>query len=275
MNSFSHCSSVLFCVLAILTSFSTPFASAQGLPADTTTQTSETPVPPKSPAATDDDWHFGVTPYVWFAGVHGTSGALGHQISVHASFSDIFQNFNVGLMGTVEARKKRFVTATDFMWMRLSDDKGLPLNELGIQSADVKIRQFLLTPMAGYRVVDKTIKVDAMVGFRFWHLGEEINFTPSLVGGVSTSQNWADALGGARIQIPLSQKALITIVGDAGGGGANSDYEVAGLLGYRLGKKCILQGGWRYLDANYRGNNNFIYDIATSGVLIGVTINLK
>src|SRR4051794_19830553 len=100
------------------------------------------------------------------------------------------------------------------MWMRLSDEKAIPVNEVGIQSVDVKVRQFVLTPKVGYRVVDREkMKVDAMVGFRFWHLGEKLEFTPSLLGGVSTTQNWADALGGARIQIPLSPKALITIAG--------------------------------------------------------------
>ena len=46
--------------------------------------------------------------------------------------------------------------------------------------------------------------------------------------GVSASQNWVDILGGARIHIPVSQKAMITVGGDAGGGGANSDYQSSG-----------------------------------------------
>jgi hypothetical protein len=67
----------------------------------------------------------------------------------------------------------------------------------------------------------------------------------------------------------------VTILGDAGGGGANSDYQVAAALGYRIGKTYILQAGWRYLDVNYRGSQSFVYDTATSGLLLGLTINLK
>jgi hypothetical protein len=179
-------------------------------------------------------------------------------------------------MGEVEARKKRVLLVTDVMWMRLSDEKGIPLNDVGIQSVDAKVKQFLLTPGVGYRVLDNDkFKIDAIVGFRYWHLGESLEFTPSLVGGVSTSQNWVDALGGARIHIPLSQKAMITVGGDAGGGGANSDYQVAGLLGYKISKKCVLQAGYRYLDVNYRSSSSFVYNTATSGLLFGVTINLK
>jgi hypothetical protein len=162
------------------------------------------------------------------------------------------------------------------MWMRLSDQKALPLNEVGIQSVDARMKQFLLTPGIGYRVLDKKIlKIDAIVGFRYWHLGQSLEFTPSLLGGVSRSQNWVDGLGGARIRIPLTQKTMVTIVGDAGGGGANSDYQIAGLLGYNITKKLVLQAGWRYLDVNYRGSQSFVYDVATSGALLGLTINLK
>jgi hypothetical protein len=251
-------------------------ATAQMSTLEETSQSTGAAPSPASTASPDDDWHVGVTPYIWFAGVHGNTGALGHEIGVHASFGDIFSYLNIGLMGEVEARKKRVLLVTDVMWMRLSDEKGIPLNDVGIQSVNAKAKQFLLTPGVGYRVLDKEkLKIDAIVGFRYWHLGESLEFTPSLVGGVSASQNWVDALGGARIHIPLSQKAMITVGGDAGGGGANSDYQVAGLLGYKISKKFVLQAGYRYLDVNYRSSSSFVYNTATSGLLLGLTINLK
>lgn len=73
----------------------------------------------------------------------------------------------------------------------------------------------------------------------------------------------------------LSPKATIMVLGDAGGGGANLDYQVAGLLGYKVKPNIIMQAGWRYLDVNYRPSSNFVYDAAQSGLLLGVTINLK
>lgn len=262
-------------VLTLILSFAT-FATAQMPAVEETSQSGGTTPSPTTTTSPDDGWYVGVSPYIWFAGLHGTVGALGHDIGVHASFGDVLSYLNIGLMGEVEARKKRVLLLTDFMWMKLSDEKGIPLNDVGIQSVDAKVNQFILTPGAGYRVVDKNkIKIDATVGFRYWHLGESLEFTPSLVGGVSRSQNWVDALGGARIHIPLSQKATITVGGDAGGGGANSDYQVAGLLGYKISKKVVLQAGYRYLDVNYRKSSSFVYNTATSGILFGATINLK
>jgi hypothetical protein len=47
------------------------------------------------------------------------------------------------------------------------------------------------------------------------------------------------------------------------------DYQVIGLLNYKFGEHLGLGLGWRYLDVDYRGNHQFIYDTATSGALAG------
>jgi hypothetical protein len=266
---------LFLCLLTLILSLATS-ATAQMPAVEETSQSGGTAPSPATAVSPDDDWHVGVTPYIWFAALHGSVGVLGHEIGVHASFGDIFSYLNIGLMGEIEARKKRVLLLTDIMWMRLSDEKGIPLNDVGIQSVDAKVKQFVLTPGVGYRIADKDkLKIDAIVGLRYWHLGESLEFTPSLVGGVSASQNWVDVLGGARIHIPVSQKAMITVGGDAGSGGANSDYQVAGIFGYKISKKCVLQAGWRYLDVNYRSSSSFVYNAATNGLLVGLTINLK
>jgi hypothetical protein len=46
-------------------------------------------------------------------------------------------------------------------------------------------------------------------------------------------------------------------------------------FGYKVGRKCTLQAGYRYLVVNYRPTGGFIYNTATSGLLLGVTINVK
>jgi hypothetical protein len=77
----------------------------------------------------------------------------------------------------------------------------------------------------------------------------------------------------------LSPKAGITIAGDAGGGGSEVDYQVkvAGILGLRLCRFCVLDLGYRYLDVNKRTNapKLFVWDAHESGALIGVTFNVK
>ena len=96
-----------------------------------TTADPQAPTPQKAASADDDSWHFIVAPYLWFPGLSGTVGALGHDASVHVSASDVLSNFNFGLMGYVQASKDRLVFPVDFMWVRLTDEKGLPETDLG------------------------------------------------------------------------------------------------------------------------------------------------
>ncbi len=69
----------------------------------------------------------------------------------------------------------------------------------------------------------------------------------------------------------------ITVAGDVGAGGANLDYQFAGLLGYRVGRKVVLQAGWRYLYVDYQPGapKLFVYNTHMSGALLGATFNVK
>jgi hypothetical protein len=126
------------CVLISMLSLAT-VATAQGPVAQAPSESSGTASSLPTTVSADDGWHVGISPYLWLAGVHGTVGALGRQTGVHVSFGDILSNFNIGLMGEIEARKKRVLVTTDVMWMRLSDDKALPVNEVGINAAAKKL----------------------------------------------------------------------------------------------------------------------------------------
>src|SRR5580704_10416833 len=239
-----------------------------------------TPSPqPTDQTSSSDGLHISVTPYIWFAGVNGTSGVLGHEAGVHAGFGDIFNYLNIGAMGVLETRYNRVLMPVDFMWMKLSDDKGLPLNDLGVQSIKAKMTETMLAPKLGYRIADgKRVKVDALFGIRYWHMSTDLTLQPTQInGGFSRSANWVDAVAGGRIQVAVTPKAFVAVVGDAGGGSARSDYQVGGFLGYKVSRKCVVLAGYRYLSVNYRPNSNaqFVYDVDMPGLVVGATINLK
>ena len=229
--------------------------------------------------APDDVWHLAVSPYLWFAGAHGSASVLGHDASIHASPGDLLKHLDIGIMGAAEARKKRFLLNGDLLWMRLSDNQALPIGTPGTISADFRAGVLIWTSKLGYRVIDqKKLKVDANAGVRYWHVGEKLNFNPSLLGlNFNRSQSWADPLVGGRIQYLLSPKVEITALGDVGGfgAGAQQDYQIAGLLGYKLNPRYTLQGGYRLLVVDKSGNNNSFLNLYLSGVLFGVTIDLK
>jgi hypothetical protein len=256
MARFGKTAFVLFAVLLLLTFTFLPQAGAQ------------TP--------SNEGWHLEVSPYLWLAGIHGTVGALGNEVSVHAGFDDIFSNMNIGLMSAVETRYNRIVMPVDFMWLSLSDEKALP-GGLAVTSIKADLTQVILAPKIGYRFVNSDkVKVDALTGFRYWHMGTTL--TPQPGGPApSDSANWVDALAGAKLQAQLATKLHFIAMGDIGGGGANSDYQIAGGLGYQLSRKWTLSAGYRYMAVNYRPNTHvgFVNDTVTSGILVGATWNIK
>jgi hypothetical protein len=163
--------------------FCRPASAQEPQPSATDTQT-QTPASTsgKAAAAEDDGWHFSLSPYLWFAGAHGTVGARGHNLSIHASPGDLLSHFDIGVMGAAEARRKRFLLTGDMLWVRISDSKALPFPGLGTISANATVGEFVWTSNFGYRVIDqKTIKADANAGVRYWHLGQKLNFNPSIL----------------------------------------------------------------------------------------------
>ncbi len=232
-------------------------------------------------SGTGGDWQVSVSPYLWLAGIHGTVGAFDRDANVSVSPIDLLSHFRFGLMGTADARWKRLVLPLDVIWARLGDDKALPGVLLGATTADVKASMFILTPKVGVRLLDEPkIKCDFLAGFRYWHLGQTLHFSPSILNlNFSTSQNWVDPVVGGRIESPLSSKFVATVFGDVGGWGTGSqlEYQVGGVLGYKLKETVTLQAGYRYLDVNYRGGGirQPVFDAHLSGVVLGATFNLK
>lgn len=244
-----------------------------------TSSDAQAPGGTSSSIAVDDSWHFSLTPYLWFAGAHGTVGVLGHTASVHASAGDLLSHLDIGLMGAADARYKRFVMFGDMMWLRISDDKARPIGELGTVSADMRIGQFVWTSNFGYRVLDRQkIKTDANIGVRYWHLGQKLNLNgPTRTDTFNGSQNWADIVIGGRVQVPIAEKWNINLIGDVGGWNATAklDYQFAPLLAYKLKPKWTLLAGYRYLFIDYRGSNSSVNNLISSGALMGVTYHIK
>ena len=257
-------------------------AQAQSDPTNRQLQT-ESPVSSPTNASdtsgpADSGWHFELAPYIWFAGAHGTVGALGRDASARASASDLLSHFDFGILGAAEARHNRFLLTGDLLWIRLSDSSALPFPGLSATSIDVRVGQLVWTSKLGYRVINsKRFKADANVGARFWHLGQRLNFNPSLLGlSFNASQSWADIVVGGRVIFPIGPKTSITTFGDVGGWNATSklDYQFGGLLGYNFCPKWTLLAGYRYLFVDYRSGGG-LYNMVTSGAILGLSYRFK
>ncbi len=231
----------------------------------------------------DNQWHLSVSPYLWLPWAHGTIGAFGNDLGYSVTPSDLLSHFRFGLLGTVEARRNRILTTVDMMYMRLGDNKALPAlpPPLIATSANFTANLFILTPKVGFRLINqKAIKADFLTGIRYWYFGENLNFSPSTLNlTFSKSQNWVDPLVGGRIEMAITPKTVFTVAGDVGGWGTGSqiEYQVVGILGYKLKPNLTLQGGYRYLYFDYEkgGAASATVKNALSGILLGATLNLK
>ena len=220
---------------------------------------------PASPTA--DKWQFVSLSYLWLPGVHGTVGARGYSSYTSVSPSDVLSHFNFGVMGSFEAQYRRWGLPFDFVYAKLGDNK--TFTNFPGYSANPTVKEAILTPKLTYLVMDgERMKIKATVGPRYWHVGANLKVTPP--GGPSisagSSVNWADVVAGANIVAPLSPRIALMMLGDAGGGGANVDYQVAGMLNYQIKPKWGIGLGYRYVDVNYRNSNQVILDVHQSGV---------
>jgi hypothetical protein len=239
------------------------------------------PADPSASASTlnsKDSWQLDLTPYLWFAGTHGTAGAFGRDASVHSSAWDLLSHANFGLMGAADARYNRFVLSGDLMWIRLSDSSALPFPNLSAISADVRVGELVWTSKLGYRLIDsEKFKADATVGARYWHISQKLNFNPSFLGlNINPSQNWADIVVGGRVELPLGPKASVIAAGDVGGWNATAklDYQFLGLLNLKVSPTWALNAGYRYLFVDWRSGSG-IYNMVTPGAIIGLTYTFK
>lgn len=241
------------------------------LPADPSPQASQSTAAVPSDETSDSKWHIYSVGYVWLPGINGTAGVLGYNVGVHVSVWDLLSKFRFGIIGTFIPSYNRWSAPADFIWMRFKDDKSIAFNPA--YSIQAKATASIFNPRVTYLVVKSPkVKVSGNVGLRYWHLGNTLNLEPPgpLGRSLYRSANWVDCVAGGRFSVPLSQKIWIDILGDAGGGGANLDYQVAGFANYKWNQKLTLLAGWRYLTVHYQGSSRqFLFDASMSGMLFG------
>jgi hypothetical protein len=233
------------------------------------TSSPETAVPQTVAA---DKWQFQVSPYFWLAGLHGTGGVGNRTTNVDESFRDVFHALNFALMGTFEARKKRFISLTDLEYVSVSDEKATP-GPL-FSTVDAGFKTFIFDQEVGYRILenpDKGASLDVLGGARVWHVSTDFEFGAGILPAtrIKGSRNWVDAVGGLRGKMALSQKLFLTGKFDLGGGGSKFTWQVFAGGGYNINPKVALIFGYRVLDVDY-DKNNFVYDMNQRGPIVGL-----
>jgi hypothetical protein len=225
------------------------------------------------PPAEPEGWTFTLAPYGWAAGIHGEVGAFGlPAVDVDESFSDILQNFDIGLMGAAEARYQRFSFGTDLLWVNLSAGKSTPHGILA-DSIDASTDMLMVTGVGAYSVVyEEGGNLDVMAGARLWSIKNSLDVNGGVLDGVSVDddQTWVDPVVGLKGRVNLTPEIYLTGWGMIGGFGVSSQFmwDAMGAIGYQFTDSFSMIAGYRGLGVDYR-NDGFVYDVTQYGPLIG------
>jgi hypothetical protein len=229
---------------------------------------------PAPQSGASDGWQFRFTPYLWIAGISGNAGIGNLSVNVDSGITDTNVHLSFGFMGTLEARKDRFIIVTDLQYSNLGTDHPTP-GPL-FTSATANFKTFILDPEVGYRIAENTDKgtsVDVVGGFRYWHLEPDLTFTAGALPTVtvSRSRGWVDAVGGIRGRARISKRLFVIGKADLGGGGSKFTYQLFGGVGLLMGKRFALIGGYRDLSVDYN-KDNFLFDVRLHGPILGLSI---
>jgi opacity protein-like surface antigen len=223
-------------------------------------------------AQTSGGWEFEVTPYLWAAGIDGDV-QLGRlpKTNVDQSFSDILDQLDIGVMGTFEARKDRWGFLFDAMYIKLSADASTP-GPL-FDDVEVDVIQQLYQFAGTYRVAEGRSTVDLVGGARYNYVKSEIELDPGILAGrgESRSTDWWDGFVGARVLVPFAGRWSLVGYADIGAGGSDLTWQALAGVNYHFSPAISAKLGYRYLSVDYE-ESNFLYDMDTSGLYLGVGI---
>lgn len=221
-------------------------------------------------AAEDDGWQYEVTPYLLAAGMEGTVGVKGDTVPVDASFSDIWDNLDVGFMGIFTAQKGPWSFAVEGVYMKLEDDVTGPA--LGIVSADVTNSMYIAQGTVGYRVLDEKTTVDLLGALRWTRLDVDMDIVgPLTTRSVSGDESWTDAVVGVRVLHPVADHVTLMGYVDVGGGGSDLTYQFMGGVNWEFAKDFTAKAGYRYLYWDYEDDGT-VWDMTASGLFLGLGI---
>ncbi len=226
-----------------------------------------------SPYAADTseygDWKFNLAPfYLWAVSMDGDMTVMGKTVPLEVGFSDIASSlealFTVHFEGM---HKSGWGFLTDVSYLTIGGKQTTPGPTLDVDFTTV------MAEFAGiYRFSRGENAFDLIGGIRYYDLDVEIDVV-GVPPKIDKSQDWVDAMLGARYIWTISDRWNFMARGDLGFGGSDLAWNLAGLFDYQPWKHVSLLFGYRYMSIDYdtgSGADLFRYDVNMHGPLLGV-----
>ena len=225
-----------------------------------------------------EGWQFSVMPYVWLpaAKMDLSFGPRDRSTEIKVDPSDYLSNLNFTLMLAGEARKNRWLLATDFIYLNFgtshSDVRSIAGSPPIVNtSANVDLKGVVWTAVGGYAAIaEQRANLDLIAGFRYLGLKPSADWQVGfLSGNVSERSNVWTAVIGAKGQVKLGDSPwFVPYYLDIGSGSSATTWQAALGLGYayRWGDVRL---DYRYLAYSDNGNRT-IQDLDLGGLALGV-----
>ena len=237
------------------------------------------PVPTDTPADTNDNIQFTITPYLWAINMNGYVGVASLS-SQHVSqdFSDIMQNFDAGGMLYLEAKKNGLCIFFNGLYAALSQTVHVgsltinTTNGFGLFSGGVSYETFDRTFQNG-----SELSVEPYLGVRDTLNDATVSIANTNLSA-SLNEQWVDPILGARVNYNIT-KAWLTVLAADVGGLSSSDYSfnANGYIGYKpqtMMKNMVFYLGYRWLHQNYQtgaNTNYFSWNMDIFGPVVGIS----
>jgi hypothetical protein len=229
--------------------------------------------------APTDGWTYSLMPYVWLptAKMDLSFGPKGGQsTSISVSPNDYLSDLEFAFMIEGEARKERWLVATDFMYLNFGTSRSDVRSIAGSPpivntSANVDLKGVVWTAVGGYAAIaEPKGNLDLIAGFRYLSLKPSADWQVGfLSGNVSNRSNIWTAIVGAKGQVKLGDTPwFVPYYLDVGGGDSATTWQAALGLGYayRWGDVRL---DYRYLSYSDNGNRS-VQNLDLGGLALGV-----
>jgi len=219
-------------------------------------------VPATAKAQAGEQWEYEASPYLWTAGLDGTTRVGDLSVESDHSFSDLVDQLDFGVTGAFEARRGRWGILFDGIYMKLSQDVATARG-----TVDAEVVQQMYALGGAWRALEGRAPVDLIAGLRFNYLKPTLG-----LDGVERGES-KDALDpyiGVRGRYPLDPRWSLVGYLDAGTFDG-SDYAWQLLVGASFAWRPdrSLKFGYRQLKTKY-SSDRIEVDTTMQGLYIGV-----
>jgi hypothetical protein len=223
-----------------------------------------------------DEWAFEFEAYAMSSSIDGDA-SIGRVsgAEVEVDMDDILEVLHVGGMFHFEAlHNSNWGLVLDYGFMDLRDDISGPRGGV----ADFKIRQGVLQADIFRRLPFGDMKLDVLVGLRWWDNDLEAVIDLAVLPGTlkaEIKEDWLDLYVGARWIIPINQQWGFLVRGDVGGMDSDLTYNLTTGFKYAMTDTLVLDMEYKATWVDYESGSKgqpgyFAYDTVTHGPLVGL-----